>query len=105
MTDLEGKLRVQLRAAEGELPSEIQQQLKVRRDLVLAQQHKFNWQRFLYPATSMAIVVIVAFSFLFSPVIFKEQPLLNSPSSEINAAKEDLDFYYWLAQTQTIKET
>lgn len=105
MTDFEGKLQDQLRAAENQLTPEIQRQLKERRNLALAREKKAKWPRFFYPVASMAIAVIVAFSFLFSPGIFKEQPLSNSPSSDIATTKEDLDFYYWLAQTQSITET
>jgi hypothetical protein len=101
MTDFEKSLRDQLRATETQLAPTIEVQLRAARQKAVARVGAFHLPRFLLPVTGMTLASIFALAILFSPQMshFGDQKRNIASDGSVN---QELDFYYWLAETQDV---
>jgi hypothetical protein len=102
MNDFEKQLQDQLRAAETSLPPGVETRLRYGRQQALEAPapsllHKIRW-----PVTGMAMASLMALVITFSPGNNETQ---KSVSLEPPVSSQDLDFYYWLAETQPLNGT
>lgn len=99
MTDFEQSLRGQLRARESALDPAIETRLRNARNRACNQADSAVSPRLWLPVTGMTLASIIAFAVIFLPLPGHK----NSGSggfSPDTAQTQDLDFYYWLAETQ-----
>ena len=99
MTDFEQSLRDQLRSTERHLSPEIEARLRECRNTAVAKSSSFHIPRVLLPVAGMTMASIAAFFLVFSPL----PPTDDQPGTgyeQVDA--QELDFYYWLAETQGV---
>ncbi|MCK9502798.1 MAG: hypothetical protein M0Q95_01260 [Porticoccaceae bacterium] len=102
MTDFERNLRAQLLAAERHVDPVIERQLRQSRKHACEQAARFRLPRFLLPLTGMTLASLFALTLILAPeksMFFNQQDALFPDTVQ----SQDLDFYYWLAETQNAK--
>lgn len=105
-TDFEHKLRADLLAMENEPGSLVTTQLNAakRRALSNTRQSRFaNLRLIAWPAVGMTLATVLTFVLVFNPAV--PLPGINTlviDEKNIDNLEliEDLDFYYWLADTE-----
>lgn len=99
MTDYEQSLRDQLRARERALDPAIEARLRSARAIACSQPDSPLMYRLWLPVTGMTLASIIAFAVIFLP-IHGHKGAGNGEFSADRVKTQDLDFYYWLAETQ-----
>jgi len=102
MTDFERNLRAQLIAAERRLDPAIERQLRQNRKNACERAPRLRLPRFLLPLTGMTLASLFALTLILAPEksTFLNQQDVIFPDT---VQSQDLDFYYWLAETQNAK--
>ncbi len=104
MTDPTHSYRQQLRAAERQLPAATEQALRERRQQALTLTEYRRWPRWLVPASGFAAASVLALVVILtpsSPDTGAQGPAMVGEETRLD---EDLDFYYWLAETNSALE-
>ena len=99
MSDFERNLREQLRAEELKLDDETLRQLKAGRTRAIAHNRRFRLRQVLVPLGGMTLASIAIFFLVLSPLP-PTSDNARRPMVMENGDLKDLDFYYWLAETQ-----
>jgi hypothetical protein len=100
-TQFEQNLRQQLRSQEYQLDPAISERLQQARHQAVARARFKRWPRFLVPTFAMATASMVAAILVWSPVDGTHHGATNDNfPAEHAELYEDLDFYYWLAESQ-----
>lgn len=101
MTDFERQLKEQLRSEERHLPDSVEQRLRASRQRACEQSRSFHLPRFLLPATGMTLASVLALTLILAPGSLQQAGDTGSASLDMLQTQE-LDFYYWLAETQDV---
>lgn len=101
MTDFESNLRNQLRSTEHQLEPEVLHGLRSARAKAIASRPSFRTPRVLLPLGGMTLASIAIFFLVFAPLHMSVDQAQPSGAMESSEA-QDLDFYYWLAETQDV---
>jgi len=104
MTDFERNLRAQLRATERHLDPAIESQLRQSRKKACQQPLGFRLPRFFLPLTGMTLASVFALTLILSPEMTDSSSLRDKLFPE-SVQSQDLDFYYWLAETQNVADS
>ena len=101
MNEFERTVRDDLRTLERRLDSRTARALEAGRGKALAAARKRRLPSFLMPAAGMAAASVVALVLLLSP---EHQNGVQAPADDPRLSEnvdfyEDLDFYYWLAES------
>ena len=101
MNEFERNLRDRLRSSEQQLDSDTVRSLHSARKNAVDQSPGFKLPKILVPIGGMALASIAVFLLVFSPI---QQSSNQTRDSLILDQREiqDLDFYYWLAETQDV---
>ena len=103
MTDFERNLRDQLRASELRIVEEDLHRLCQGRQRALAANRGFRLPRFLLPLGGMTLASLAIFLLVLSPQPQTTNTAVDTMAQDA-AEMQDLDFYYWLAETQDVSE-
>ena len=101
MNDFETELRDRLRAHERDLEPDLQERLGESRKVALGKIHRFRIPRFLLPLAGMTLASVAALILVFSPTSLQNNGNQGTLSPD-TVQTQDLDFYYWLAETQDV---
>ena len=100
MTDFESNLRNQLRSSEHQLDPDVLQSLRDARAKAIASRSSFfRTPGVLLPLGGMTLASIAIFFLVFAPLPMPVDQAQESRTFE-SSETQDLDFYYWLAETQ-----
>lgn len=107
MNDFEATLKQQFQEQENCLPPGIETRLRAnRKDAVeiATKENSFvsRIHRLLLPVTGMAMVSVFALVITLSP---GTEDTSGNQISDQTVSSQDLDFYYWLAETQNVNGT
>lgn len=101
MTDFESNLRSQLRSTELQLDTHTLQSLRSAREQAIASRPLLRTPRVLLPLGGMTLASIAIFFLVFAPLQMPTDQVHESRASQ-SGEVQDLDFYYWLAETQDV---
>lgn len=104
MNDFETRLRNQFEQQEQQLPPGVETRLRASRKNAVEHGNAFSSRlhRLLLPVTGMAMASVFALVITLSPGT-EDTP--GGQRSDQTASSQDLDFYYWLAETQNVNGT
>lgn len=101
MTDFESNLRGQLRSTEQQLEPDILRSLSCARSRAVASRPFLRTPKVLLPLGGMTLASIAILFVLFAPLHMSVDQAQQSRPME-SSETQDLDFYYWLAETQDV---
>jgi len=102
MTDFENSLRNKLRSEERDLDLSVESRLRQAR-LTACGQASYRRAHLWLPVTGMALASVAFFALMFTPLSpFTDGANRNQVFLE-NVQAQELDFYYWLAETENGK--
>ena len=104
MTDFERNLRDQLRASELRIEEEHLDRLRQGRERAVARNRGFRLPRVLLPLGGMTLASLVIFLLVLTPQQPRQPDAARDTMALDGSEMEDLDFYYWLAETEAVSE-
>lgn len=107
MNTFEQALREQLREAEHNLDDPVAQQLVNARRQAMSARRQFHLPRFMVPALGMVTASVVALILVVAPVDDNQQRQsgMERLTPENAEFYENLDFFYWLAESDAAKRS
>lgn len=107
MSTFEETLREQLRNAEHNLDDSVTHQLVNARRQALSARRRFHLPRFMVPALGMVTASVVALVLVVAPAEDNDKRKSNMEklTPESTEFYEDLDFFYWLAESESAKRS
>lgn len=102
MSTFEQTLREQLQSAEDNLDDAITHQLVNARRKALSARRRFSLPRFMVPAMGMVTASVVALVLVVAPLEDSNprKTSMEKLTPESTEFYEDLDFFYWLAESE-----
>lgn len=104
MTDQAYSYRQRLRTAERHLPAATEQALRERRQQAMALTERGRWPRWLIPASGFAAASLLTLVVILAPSPPNTGANAPTMAGEETRLDEELDFYYWLAETNSALE-
>lgn len=104
MTEQAHSYRQQLRAAERRLPAATEQALRECRQQAMALTERRRWPRWLVPAGGFAAASLLTLVVILAPSPPNTGADAPAMAGEETRLDEELDFYYWLAETDSALE-
>ena len=102
MNDFEHDMREQLRAKERQIDDSNLDQLRMARRRAVAKNRGLRIPNVLLPLGGMTLASLAIFFLVLSPPQTTDTAF--EPLSADSGEMQDLDFYYWLAETQNVSE-
>ena len=107
--EFETQLRSRLRGSELELDPALTDKLRAARKRASSRSRgagsDFRLPRFLLPLGGMTLASVALFFLVLSPLQQSPQDMPGESLSAETMDPQDLDFYYWLAETQNVAES
>ncbi|MFA5632239.1 MAG: hypothetical protein WC997_12055 [Porticoccaceae bacterium] len=100
MNDVEKALRGELRSAERQLGPAVEARLRAARERACAQPVPRKLASLWLPVSGVALASVVFAALLFSPLSPLPGGSHSTSSFPETVQAKELDFYYWLAETQ-----
>ena len=104
MNDFESSLKEQFQEKEQQLPPGVETRLRASRVNAVNEGGSFasRMHRLLLPVTGMAVASVFALVITLSP---GTEDVSRHQIPDQTVSSQDLDFYYWLAETQNVNGT